>query len=134
MRPLLEVAFLSGTAVFGAVAATWILRRPRRDPAKREQKRCANISARGRLIDGIASEFADGVVYYSYSWRGVEYEAAQDLRIAPIVLPESSDLLLGAVTVKFLPADPCNSIVLSATWSGFPRLRLASPPEYQAEK
>jgi hypothetical protein len=133
MRFPLEV-LVSGLAAAGAATTTWFLIRSRRDPASKERKRCAMLSAHGRLIEGMVSDFANGVVYYSYSWRGVDYEAAQDVRTTGIELPASPDALVGPVTVKFLPRDASNSIVLSSTWSGFPRLRLLPPEQYQAQK
>jgi hypothetical protein len=49
----------------------------------------------------------------------VEYQAAQD--VAPVrgTIPEPLECLIGSVTVKYLPANPGNSIIVSEEWSGF---------------
>lgn len=123
MSTALLIGLWSGVVTAAAGTAAWMLWRSRRDPGERERRRRALITARGRLIEGIASDFCDGIVFYSYQWRGVEYEASQDLRALAPLLPEQHHLLIGPVTVKFLPSDPSNSIVMSETWCGFPRLR-----------
>lgn len=117
MRIPLEV--LLGTSVVATAAVVFLLRRrwsDRRDP---ESLRRDLIESRGRLIEGMALEFHDSVVVYTWSWRGVDYQASQDLRQLVHLLPASTDHLIGPVTVKFLPANPANSIVLSENWNGF---------------
>jgi hypothetical protein len=56
---------------------------------------------------------------YKWSWRGVDYEASQDVRHFVDRLPAAGETLMGPVTVKFLPSNPANSIVVSENWSGF---------------
>lgn len=115
---------LLGSAVAAALLAVslFVYSRSRRrgDP---EALRRARIDAAGRFIEGMATDVQSGVVYYRWSWRGVQYEASQDLRSLSHLLPESDDVLIGPVTVKFLAKDPSNSIVMSERWSGFRALR-----------
>lgn len=115
---------LLGAAVAAAVLAVSLLVysrfRRRGDP---EALRRARIDANGRFIEGMVTDFQTGVVYYRWSWRGVQYEASQDLCSLSHLLPESDDVLIGPVTVKFLAKDPSNSIVMSERWSGFRALR-----------
>lgn len=115
---------LLGSAVAAAVLAVSLFLysrfRRRGDP---EALRRARIDANGRFIEGMATDVQSGVVYYRWSWRGVQYEASQDLRSLSHLLPASDDVLIGPVTVKFLSKDPSNSIVMSERWSGFRALR-----------
>ncbi|HYP07497.1 MAG TPA: hypothetical protein VER03_14790 [Bryobacteraceae bacterium] len=117
--------------VWGAVLvaagtlAPFLLRR--KDPKEKERRRRQLVSARGRVIEGYAIESTDTVVVYTYHWRGVRYEAAQD--ISDFVPPGvESERLSGAVTVKFLREAPANSIVLAEDWSGVPGLRSGAKP------
>jgi hypothetical protein len=123
MRTIIGVALLSAAAAACIAAGGWIAARTRRDPTERERRRRTLIGQRGRMIDGVVSDYADGIVFYSYSWRGVDYEASQDLRPVQSDLPACADTVIGPATVKFLPADPSNSIVFCETWNGFPRVR-----------
>ena len=64
-------------------------------------------------------------VYYSYSVRGVGYTAAQDVGPVRDLVPCALDRLIGPVSVKYLPANPANSIIICEDWSG---LRLGASP------
>jgi hypothetical protein len=119
MKHLVEIAVLSAAAGACVAVGAYMMARSQHDPAERERRRRALIEERGRLIEGTVSDYADGIVYYSYSWRGVEYEAAQDLRPLNGVAAARPDAVIGSVSVRFLPADPSNSIVCGDTWSGF---------------
>ena len=62
-------------------------------------------------------EIQDDLVFYSYDVRGVEYTASQDIgplkdRMPVEISPH------GAVSVKYDPRNPANSIVLAEQWSG----------------
>jgi hypothetical protein len=126
MKHLLEVALLSAAAGACLAVGAYMVAKSRRDPAERERSRRALIEQNGRLIEGNVSDYADGIVYYSYSWRGVEYEAAQDLRPINGVAERHPEALVGSVSVRFLPTDPSNSIVCGETWNGFDRRRSLS--------
>lgn len=103
-------------AVPVAAAILWRRYRVKSDP---ERKRRDLISHTGRIVEGVVLDYNDGLVLYSWSWRGVTYEATQDLRGFQNRLPEKSELLIGPVSVRFLPRDPSSSIVFSETWNGF---------------
>ena len=62
----------------GSLARSLMLRR--RDPKEKERRRRELISARGRVIEGFAIDSTETVVVYTYHWRGVRYEASQDIR------------------------------------------------------
>ena len=114
-----ELAILASVAAAALLAGGFILYsrlRRRTDP---EVLRRASIDQMGRIIEGTVTDFQAGVVVYRWAWRGVQYEATQDLRSLAHLLPESENILIGPVTVKFLARDPSNSIVMSERWNGF---------------
>jgi len=118
MRPSPEV-FALALAVAAASASALVFVhhfRKRLDPEKRRR---SLIDAEGRIIEGLVMESREGVVVYTWSWRGVDYEASQDVRDLQDRLPATADLTIGPVSIKFLPRDPSNSIVISDNWSGF---------------
>ena len=117
MKPQ-EIAVLVSVAGCVIAACLIIYYRVRRrvDP---ETLRRQRIDANGRVIEGMVMDWHSGAVIYRWSWRGVEYEASQDLRSLAHLLPGSEDELIGPVTVKFLAKDPSNSIVMSERWNGF---------------
>jgi hypothetical protein len=112
-----EALLLSAAALAALAAGAWFVF-SRRHQANPEVRRRALIDARGRIIEGSVIDFRDGVVYYTWQWRGVDYEASQDLSEFSGRLPAAA-IPVGPVSVKFLPAMPSNSIVMSETWSGF---------------
>jgi hypothetical protein len=57
-------------------------------------------------------------MHYSYTVRGVEYLATQDLSALVDVLPAPAATLIGPATVKYTPRNPANSIVICEEWSG----------------
>src|SRR5664279_1896714 len=46
---------------------------------ERERRRCAQLVAVGKITDAMLVEIRENLVFYSYSVRGVEYTASQDL-------------------------------------------------------
>ena len=106
-----------------ALAAPF-LRLLRRSPQERERRRRELIQARGRVIEGYATGCRDASIEYSYEWRGVRYEASQDL--SDFTADASAfDDYSGPVTVRFLRDRPANSIVLNEKWSGIPGISAA---------
>jgi hypothetical protein len=114
MRVRAVVAYSAAAAL-----AAPFLRLLRRSPQDRERRRRELIQARGRVIEGYATGCRDGSIEYSYEWRGVRYEASQDLSDL-IANASVYDDYAGPVTVKFLRDRPANSIVLNEKWSGIP--------------
>ena len=121
MATPVHLALLSVATAAAGAAAFLIIWRSRNSPDERERLRRLSVHASGRLIDGIVREVKGSSVYYAYSWRGIDYDASQDLTSMAALLPGPADSLIGPVTVKFLPRNPYNSIVLCELWSGFPR-------------
>ena len=85
---------------------------------EREKRRCAYLMATGKMGDAALVEIHENVVFYSYGVRGVEYTASQDLSLlgrAPVDLDLAS---VHALSVKYDPRNPANSIIMSEEWSG----------------
>ncbi len=105
-------------AASAAAASAVVVLRRRRDPAERERQRRLDVNIAGRLADGSIIDVTESTVYYSYSVRGVGYTAAQDLAPVRELIPCAFDRLIGPVSVKYLPANPANSIIICEYWSG----------------
>jgi hypothetical protein len=69
--------------------------------------------------DAVITDVGEGVLYYSYSVRGVEYTASQDVSGLKQMLPPDPEKLIGPATLKFLSRNPFNSIVVCEEWAGF---------------
>ena len=119
MTPV-QLAIVSIGAVAAGAASYLLMRGRAASPVDRERKRRLAVNSGGRLIDGVITEARDGAVFYSYSWRGIDYDCSQDLSAMPALTPIDAGLMIGPVTVKFDPRNPYNSIVLCESWSGFP--------------
>jgi hypothetical protein len=91
--------------------------RSRITPEERERLRRAALVARGKMGDATVVEFREGLIFYSYSVRGVVYTASQDTSGLEDRLP--ADLSsVGAAWVKYDPRNPANSIIFSEEWNG----------------
>ncbi|MGD0840559.1 MAG: hypothetical protein ABSA32_05310 [Candidatus Acidiferrales bacterium] len=136
----------AGAAVAVAIAATsyWKFRR-RPDADEIERRRRAHVNQVGRIAEGRVTELAEvpapaisngrfamfrgaekksGVrparnrklLWYTYSISGVTYETAQDITGLE---HRARQLLSGQLaSVKYDPANPSNSILVSEEWSG----------------
>lgn len=116
----LVVAFLVLTGILGVRA--W--RRSRVSPEELERRRRQELLTTGKMGDANLLEFHDDLLFYSYSVRGVEYTASQDISKLRQFLPADAAALAGHVLVKYDARNPANSIVLAEDWSG---LRPANP-------
>jgi hypothetical protein len=105
------LAILAGILGFQA----W--RRPRVSPQERERRRRALLEASGKMCDAALVELRGELILYSYSVRGVEYIASQDVSQLGAYLPAEKPIT-AAVAVRYDPANPANSIVISEQWSG----------------
>ncbi len=123
MYRYLENVHLAASAA--ASGSVFFVRR-QRDPAERERQRRLDVNTGGRLADGSIIEVTGSSIYYSYAVRGVGYTAAQDVASIRELIPCALDRLIGPVTLKYLPANPANSIIICENWSG---LRLGAHPE-----
>src|SRR5215472_3353589 len=81
------------------------------------QRRRAWLVATGKMGDAVVVEMRDNLVFYSYDVRGVEYTASQDVSLVAVKLPDGLGAH-GAVSVKYDPRNPANSIVVAEEWSG----------------
>lgn len=111
-------------ASVGSVAvlsvSVWLALRRRITPAERERRRRMALYEKGRMAEADVNDFGGSgeTVYYSYSVRGVSYEASQDLSALLQVLQVDSVASLGPATCRYDPRNPANSIVACEDWSG----------------
>jgi len=86
-------------------------------PEESERRRRARLVSTGKTGDANLVDVRGQFVFYSYAVRGVEYTASQDVSLLGQRLP--SDLsAVGAVSVKYDPRNPANSIVIAEEWTG----------------
>ena len=103
-------------AIFGYRA--W--QRSRVTAEERERRRRAHLVAVGKLNDASLVEIRENLVFYSYSVRGVEYTASQDLsRFVGEAAVDFSGV--SAMSVRYDARNPANSIVVAEEWSGLRR-------------
>ncbi|MBI4873000.1 MAG: hypothetical protein HY822_00045 [Acidobacteria bacterium] len=122
MDPAWFLPFGTGAVVALAAAAMLLWRRYRVSPAERERRRRLRVGREGRLADCQVTDVHGGILYYSYSVRGVQYSTAQDVSGLLERLGAEPAVLVGPASVKFLPRNPADSVLLSEEWSGL-RLR-----------
>lgn len=109
---------LSLSAALVAATGLVVVLRARRGPAERERRRRLEVARRGRMRDGVVTDVVQDTIYFSYSVMGVEYAASQDVSALRGYLPEDLSAVIGPVTLKYLPANPANSIVACEEWCG----------------
>jgi hypothetical protein len=114
----LQIAALAGLAAVLIALAIYIAMRVHRTPEKREKRRRLNVNQQGRLGDAMITEATEDTLYYSYSIRGVQYTASQDITALRAQLPAEPDRLIGIVSLKYAPNNPANSILICEEWSG----------------
>lgn len=112
-------------AILGAVGAgavgfgvRVVMRMMQTTPEKKERKRRLDLNRYGRLGDALVTEATESMLYYSYSVRGVQYEASQDVSSLRDLLPSDLDRLFGPASLKYSPRNPANSILICEEWSG----------------
>jgi hypothetical protein len=110
----------------------WLRLRKRPTPQEIERQRRIAIHqegkiANGQIIDVVsepkatepkATEPHAASIVYSYSIAGVLYTASQDVTDLQDKLPADRMSMIGAVSIKFVPRNPANSIVLCEEWTG----------------
>ena len=104
-------------AVVGALAGYRAWKRSRITPEERERRRRADLVGHGKMSDAVLVEIRDDLLFYSYGVRGVEYTASQDVSMLQQYMPPDFSTI-DAVSVKYDPRNPANSIVLAEQWSG----------------
>ena len=106
-----------------AVAATaWLVLRKRPTPQEVERRRRLAIHRDGKIGNGqiidVVTEAEAVSIVYSYSVAGMTYTASQDVSDLQDKLPVDRMSMVGAVSVRFVPRNPANSIVLCEEWTG----------------
>ncbi len=86
-------------------------------PEERERRRRAALVAHGKMGDATLTEVRENFLFYAYLVRGVEYTASQD--ISGLLERVPADLsTVSAVSVRYNPRNPANSIVVAEDWTG----------------
>jgi hypothetical protein len=91
--------------------------RSRVSPEEKERRRRSWLVATGKMGDAVLVEMRDTLLFYTYAVRGVEYTASQDIAPLTAKLPPGLSPN-GAVSIKYDPRNPANSIVVAEEWSG----------------
>lgn len=104
------------TVVLGLTV--WLIRRRAATPEKREQKRRLLLQATGRIGDALVTEATEETLYYTYTVRGVQYAASQDVTSLRSLLPAEPERLIGMAGMKYSTKNPANSMLLCEEWSG----------------
>jgi hypothetical protein len=113
-----QIVSLCGFVVALLAIGAWAALRARNTPEKRERKRRLELHQRGRLGNAFIIEASRDALYYSYSIRGVQYEASQDITALRDYLPAEPERLIGIATLKYATNNPANSILICEEWSG----------------
>lgn len=114
---LLTIALAAVLVILLATVGYRAWRHSRVTAEERERRRCARLVAEGKISDAMLVEIREALVFYCYSVRGVEYTASQDLsRFAGEQAADFSGV--SAMSVKYDPRNPANSIVMSEEWNG----------------
>jgi hypothetical protein len=116
VKVFLEIVLLSVAAA--AVVVMRLSLRRRLTPAVRERRRRLEVGAHGRTTGATVFDVREDELFYTYSVGGVEYSATQDVSSIREHLPRDAAALAGPATVKYIPRNPANSIVICEDWSG----------------
>jgi hypothetical protein len=108
--------------VIAVAGIAWLRLRKRPTPQEIERQRRMAIHREGKIGNGqiidVVSETETVSIVYSYSVAGVVYTASQDVTGLQDKLPVDRMSMVGAISVKFVPRNPANSIVLGEEWTG----------------
>jgi hypothetical protein len=113
-----QIAALGGVAALLVALAIWIVMRVQGTPEKREKRRRLSVHRQGRLGDAMITEATETALYYTYSIRGVQYTASQDISALRELLPSEPEKLIGVAGLKYSAKNPANSILVCEGWSG----------------
>jgi hypothetical protein len=114
----LQIPALALAAVLLAAVGGYGLVVRRRNPVERERRRRLGVNQAGRMAEALITDLTEDCLHYTYSVSGVAYAASQDITSLRSLLPEEPARLVGHATVKYLPRNPANSILLCEDWSG----------------
>jgi hypothetical protein len=129
MDASLRLYLIFAVAAAGLLLALWAWARSRRKtPEQREQERRTRISAIGRITDGAVIDVNEmpgdkgsaelQLLIYQYDVAGVSYEASQDVTSLRHRVDLHSCRAGLMTSIKYDPANPGNSIVISENWNG----------------
>jgi hypothetical protein len=129
MDASLRLYLILAVAAAGLLLAVWAWARSRRKtPEQREQERRLRISAIGRITDGAVIDVNEmpgdkgsaelQLLIYQYDVAGVSYEASQDVTNLRHRVDLHSCRAGLMTSIKYDPANPGNSIVISENWNG----------------
>ena len=124
----IEITLLSALAAGLVALAVWIAVKRHTTPEKREKRRRLRLHKTERLGDALVNEIGEDLLYYTYTLRGVQYTASQDVTALRDRLPEDLSRLIGTSGMKYDSNNLGNSILLCEEWSG---LRVPSPAAAQ---
>ncbi len=100
---------------------------PQDSRAERERERRLRISEIGRITDGTVLDVNEmeqegsgelQFLIYQYDVAGVSYEASQDITYLRHKVDLHTCRIGLPTSIKYDPANPGNSIVVSESWSG----------------
>jgi hypothetical protein len=114
----LALGLLIFVILIAAGGLAWLRFRKRPTPQEIERRRRLAIHHDGKMGDGQIIDVEGAAIVYSYSVAGVGYTATQDIADLEDRLPRDRMSMVGAISVKFDPRNPANSIVLCEEWSG----------------
>lgn len=113
------IAAAAGVAITALVILiVWLVVRRRPTAAELEKRRRLMVSRGGRTIEGEITDADRDRLYYTYTVRGVEYAAAQEVGALVEFLPCEPSRVVGEVSVRYLQNNAANSIVVCEEWSG----------------
>ena len=131
-HPLAAVAV--GVAVVALIGLiVWLVIRRRPTPEELEKRRRLMVSRVGRTIEGEITDADSDRLYYTYSVRGVEYAATQEIGALLDCLPCEPSRVVGEVSVRYLQNNAANSIIVCEEWSGLPACQHALETEEAAK-
>jgi hypothetical protein len=122
--PALSIAGALVIVVAGIVLSRRFRRRI--SPDELEKRRRQFVHRNGKPGNGEIIDVDGATIFYSYDIAGVNYTTSQDIGGLGISLPADRMAVIGPVSIRFVPANPANSIVACEEWSGL-RHRDASP-------
>ncbi len=133
-HPILKAGLAGLAGALAGLAATLIPGR-KITPEERERRRRALVNREGKTGNATVLDYTEGVVCYTYRVGRIEYTAYQDLGTLQEWLPPTAALLPGRpATLKYLPHNAANSILLCEEWTGFQFLPQPAPPGRGAEQ
>lgn len=124
---LMAVGFLA------LVSALLLILRRKPNPDVLEARRRALLVRHGRLVDGVVIDTYEQpphpntpgrtqiLIVYHYQIAGVNYECSQEVSLLPVA--KEPNLLQAGLqcTVRYLPNNPHNSIIVAENWNGLHR-------------